>query len=78
MLEIIYIIGIIFYTDKYVLLPTFFSQRRKPVLKDQRFNLSLERKKFTNVSSRDLVALIFLYHVEYFFQVCIEEDLDDL
>ena len=38
----------------------FFSQRRKPVLKDQRFNLSLERKKFTNVSSRDLVALIFL------------------
>ena len=56
----------------------FFSQRRKPVLKDQRFNLSLERKKFTNVSSRDLVALIFRYRVEYFFQVCIEEDLDDL
>ena len=56
----------------------FFSQRRKPVLKDQRFNLSLERIKFTNVSTRDLVALVFLYHVEYFFQVSIEEDLDDL
>ena len=64
-----------------MLLPTFCfhnEENQYILLKDQRFNPSLERKKFTNVSSRDLVALIFLYHVEYFFQVCIEEDLDDL